>query len=350
MLRTQTRIASLFMLGATSIGAIAPVTTPAQAASRISARTSHSFVLSTGNVYFTSNEGPTASLWRIGQSARPGQETRVYTEANARFGQMTIALVGDAWFAYFFVTRLGPFPQTTAIKRVALSGGPVKTIRTTVQAVMSTSPNLVTDGTYVYWQDRNAVRKVPICSDPVVDPTVGNRNLAPNLPTCADSDIVVEATGDNPSPAGLALRGKNLIYADGTDIRFVPTTDNVITAPLVRTIAKGSGRVTALHVVSNGVYWGEAGGAVRLRVGSTTTTLPSTLGLVPVSIATNGFTAGAAQVWAQCAEFPAQACRLHFDLIGGRWSTAVGLGARVGVTSAGTVFWSDAFGIFRQPF
>jgi len=61
---------------------------------------------------------------------------------------------------------------------------------------------------------------------------------------------------------------------------------------------------------SNGGYWVEQGGAIRLKVGLTTTTLPSTMGLVPTSISTNGYTAGAAQAWTQCGS---ETCRLHFD-------------------------------------
>lgn len=151
----------------------------------------------------------------------------------------------------------------------------------------------------------------------------------------------------NTPTAGLALQNGNVIYASVADIRYVPKS-GAITSPLVRTIAKASSRVTALHAVSNGVYWGENGGAVRLKVGSTTTTLPSTMGLVPTSISTNGYTAGAAQAWTQCGS---QSCRLHFDFHIGRWSTAIGADALgVTVTSSGNVFWGDATGVHRQVF
>ena len=100
--------------------------------------------------------------------------------------------------------------------------------------------------------------------------------------------------------------------------------------------------------VSNGVYWGEQGGAIRLKVGLTTTTLPSTMGLVPTSISTNGYTAGAAQAWTQCGS---ETCRLHFDFPVWRSSMAIGDNAlAVTVTSSGNVFWGDSMGVHRQVF
>ena len=54
-------------------------------------------------------------------------------------------------------------------------------------------------------------------------------------------------------------------------------------------------QLTATNAEYNGVYWGEQGGAIRLKIRNAITTLPSTEGLVPTSISTNGSTAGAAQ-------------------------------------------------------
>jgi hypothetical protein len=106
--------------------------------------------------------------------------------------------------------------------------------------------------------------------------------------------------------------------------------------------------VTTLYAVSNGIYWGEQSGAVRVKVGSTITTLPSTPGLVPTSISTDGFTAGADQIWTQCGS---QSCRLQFVVTGGTWSTPIGadaLGATV--TTTGDVFWGNSAGVHRQIF
>src|SRR5439155_15757521 len=137
-----------------------------------------------------------------------------------------------------------------------------------------------------YWHDDLSVRKMPIRGGALT---------------------VLDATSPNTPTAGLALQNGSVIYASVTHIIHVPTS-GAITSPLVRTIATASARVTALYAVSNGVYWGEQGGAVRLKVGPTVTTLPSAPGLVPTSISTNGFTAGAAQAWTQCG---GQTCKLQ---------------------------------------
>jgi hypothetical protein len=158
---------------------------------------------------------------------------------------------------------------------------------------------------------------------------------------------VLDSASPNTPTAGLALQNGNIIYASVADIRFV-SPGGATTSPLVRTIVTASSRVTALHAVSNGVYWGEQSGAIRLRVGPMTTTLPSSMNLVPTSISTNGFTAGAAQAWTQCGS---QSCDLHFDFPVSRSSMAIGANALgVTVTSSGNVFWGDAAGIHRQLF
>jgi hypothetical protein len=152
----------------------------------------------------------------------------------------------------------------------------------------------------------------------------------------------------NTPTAGVALQGKNLIYASVTDIRFVPTDGSTVVPPNLRTIVTAASRVTALHAVSNGVYWGEQSGAVNVKVGSTITTLPSTAGLVPTSISSNGFTAGAAQAWSQRGS---SSCMLQFAFPSGNFSSAIGSDALgVSVTSAGNVFWGDAAGLHRQVF
>jgi hypothetical protein len=280
-------------------------------------------ILSTGNLYFTSHAASTASVWRAAQSAIPGQEILLYSEADARFGDIVFAEVDGAFFGYFFAEKGG----VITIRRVPLTGGAATVVATVTNVdVANSHRNLVTDGVNLYWQDDRAVRKVPIRGGAV---TVLD-TASPNTPT-----------------AGIALRNGNIIYASVADIRFVPT-GGAITSPTVRTIVTASSRVTALYTVSNGVYWGEQSGAVRLRVGSTTTTLPSTPGLVPTSISTNGFTAGAAQAWTQCG---AQSCRLQFAFPSFNSSQAIGADALgVTVTSSGNVFWGDAAGVHRQVF
>jgi hypothetical protein len=215
------------------------------------------------------------------------------------------------------------------IKRIPLAGGAAASVLATVTDVdvANSHRNLVTDGVNLYWQDVAAVRKMPIRGGEIT---------------------VLDATSPSTPTAGLALQNGNVIYASVTHIIHVPTSGGVVTSPFVRTIATASSRVTALYAVSNGIYWGEQSGAVRLKVGSTTTTLPSTSGLVPTSISTNGFTAGAGQAWTQCSS---QSCQLDFDFPVSNFSMQIGADALgVTVTSSGNVFWGDANGVHRQVF
>ncbi|SFT54696.1 hypothetical protein [Arthrobacter sp. ov118] len=300
-------------------------TTAALTTGLVSYRQPDGLILSTGNLYFTSHDANFGTVWRMAQSAVPGQEILLHAELGARFGDIVFAQVGGAFFGYFFATHGG---ATVTIERIPLAGGAATVLATLTNIdVFNNHRNLVTDGVNLYWQDVSSVRKMPIGGGAitVLDPS------QPNTPT-----------------AGVALQGANLIYASVNDIRFVPTAGTAITTPSLRTIVTAASRVTALHVVSNGVYWGEQGGAVKLKVGSTITTLPSSAGLPPTSISSNGFTAGGAQAWSQCGS---SSCFLHFVLPSGNFSSVIGSDALgVSVTSAGNVFWGDAAGVHRQIF
>jgi hypothetical protein len=289
----------------------------------VSNRKPDGLILSTGNLYFTSHDASGAQVFRAAQSSSPGQEIVLYHEPGARFGDIVYALVDGIWFGYFLAERA----NVITIKRVPLTGGAGTTLTTVTNVDIANSHrNLVTDGVNLYWQDVNSVRKMPIGGGAitVLDPS------NPNTPT-----------------AGISLRNGNIIYASVKDIRYVPTT-GAITTPLVRTIATASSRVTALFTVANGVYWGENDGAVRLKVGSTTTTLQPSTGLVPTSIGTNGYTAGGALVWTECGS---SSCRMHFRFPSSNWVSPIAGGALgASVTSYGNVFWGDADGVHRQVF
>ena len=306
-------------------GEVLPIAAPAPATGLVSFRKPDGLILSTGNLYFTSHDAAGAAVWRTAQSSIPGQEGVLYWEQGARFGDIVFAQVDGVFFGYFFATS--GFGAEITIKRVPLAGGTATVLATLTNVdVANSHRNLITDGVNLYWQDDRSVRKVPIRGGPVT---------------------VLDPSGTNTPTAGLALQNGNIIYASVADIRFVPP-GGAITSPAVRTIATASSRVTALYAVSNGVYWGEQSGAVRVKVGPTTTTLPSTPGLVPTSISTNGFTAGAAQAWTQCGS---QSCRLQFAFPAFNSSVAIGADAfGVSITSSGNVFWGDAAGVHRQVF
>ena len=96
----------------------------------VSSRKPDGMILSTGNLYFTSHDAATATVWRTAQTSSPGQEILLYSEAGAVFGDLVYANVGGAWWGYFHCLNAA----TISIKRVSLTGGAATTL-----AVVKTS-------------------------------------------------------------------------------------------------------------------------------------------------------------------------------------------------------------------
>jgi hypothetical protein len=289
----------------------------------VSYRRPDGMILSTGNIYFTSHDAAGAHVFRTGQTSVPGQEIELYHEpAGSRFGDIVFANVGGIYYGYFWAQIGG----NAYIKRILLTGSQVATVLTPPVNdidIVNSHHNLATDGVGLYWQQASSVRKMAIGGGPVItlDPST------PNTPT-----------------AGVYLNTGNIVYASVNAVRFVPTA-GAITSPLVRTIATANTTVTSILPVANGTYWGDRNGAIQLRLGSTTYTIQSNTGMVPTSMATNGYTAGGALVWTQCASTN---CQMRFDFPAGNWVSAVAnnaLGAAM--TSSGSVFWGDDLGVHR---
>lgn len=307
-----------------SPGEAQPIPAAAPASVSVSFRKPDGMILSQGNLYFTSHDAAGATVWRTGQTSLPGQESVLYWEAGATFGDIVFAKVDGNFFGYFFATnKLVP---EIAIKRVPLTGG-TATVLATIRNVdvANSHRNLLTDGVNLYWQDDSAVRKIPIRGGPVtvIDPS------NPNTPT-----------------AGLALQNGNIIYASVANIRFVPPNGSAI-PPASRTIVTAASRVISLHAVSNGVYWGDNDGAVQRKVGATTTTLQSTGGLAG-SISSSGPSAGGTEAWTECG---GTQCRLHVKFFILNVTMPIGNDALgVTVTAPRRVFWGDAAGVHRKDF
>ncbi|MCU1265502.1 MAG: hypothetical protein JWM21_1820 [Acidobacteria bacterium] len=301
-------------------GEVSGLSLSALTVTQISLRKPDGLILSEGNLYFTTHDAAGAAVWRTSQNSIPGQETVLYWEQGAVFGDIVFANVDGNFFGYFFARKSG----VTTIRRVPLTGGTATVLARVNVDLENSHRNLVADNVSLFWQDDQAVRKMPIRGGAI---------------------SVLDRTRPNTPTAGIELQLGRIVYASVDDIRFVPKI-GAITDPSVRTIAKASSPVTALETVSNGVYWGERSGAVRLRVGSTTTTLQQPTGLTPTSISTNGSTAGGTVVWTQCGS---QSCAMRFEFpVQSGSSEPVGVGA-LGATmkSAGHVFWGDAGGVHR---
>jgi hypothetical protein len=288
----------------------------------VSSRKPDGLILSTGNLYFTSHDAAGAAVWRTSQTSVPGQEGILYWEAGARFGDIVFAQIGNNFFGYFFAEKAG----VITIRRVSLAGGNVTVLKTVTNVDIANSHrNLLTDGVSLYWQDDRAVRKMPI----------GGGNVT-----------VLDQTTPNTPTAGLALQNNNVIYASVREVRFVPKNGAVV-GPALRIIFTATSTITALHTVSNGVYWGERNGFVRVKAGTLVKTLPATANEIPTSISSNGFTAGAMEVWTQCGS---QSCRLHIETPATSGSSIVIGADAIGATvlSSGKIFWGDAAGVHRR--
>jgi hypothetical protein len=294
----------------------------------VSFRKPDGLILSEGNLYFTSHDAAGAAVWRTSQTSIPGQETVLYWEQGAIFGDIVFAKVDGVFFGYFFAEKPPPNFTGIMIKRIPLTGGTATVLANAGGNIdiENSHRNLVTDGVNLYWQDDQAIRKMPIRGGAItrLDP------VRPNTPL-----------------AGIELQnGSVIVYASVEDIRFVPTS-GTNTTPVSRTIAIAGGRVTALHAVSNGTYWGDQGpdsGSLHLRVAGVTTTLPGPGGIV-TSISTKGPAAGGSQAWTVCS---GGSCRLRLVFPGLNSSIAIGKDALgVTVTSSGKVFWGDAAGVHR---
>ena len=290
-------------------------------------------VMSTGNIYFTSHDAAGASVWRTAQSSSPGQELPLYTEAGARFGDIVWAQIGSAYWGYF----LAQIGGTTTVRRVSLAGGSQSVLATIPGNIdiVNTHRNLVTDGTSLFFQTDVGVYQVSVNGGTPAQIAT----TAPNTPT-----------------AGLALKGGNLIFADvasvyaysiagvsipirggGSHVFHFKTL--VATAPIM---------VTTLYAVSNGVYWGARDGLVRLTLDSGSTTVMPGTGLLTTSIGTNGYTAGAAQLWTQCG---GSSCTLQHAFPVTNWSTTIGANAfGAAVSSNGNGFYADNAGVHREVY
>ncbi len=289
----------------------------------ISLRKPTGMILSTGNLYFTSHDAAGATVWRTSQTSIPGQETVLFWEAGAKFGDIVFAQVDGRFFGYFLARKDG----VTTIRRVSLTGGPA-TVMATISNnidIENSHRNLLTDGVNIYWQDDVAIRKIPIGGGPIT---------------------VIDPSNPNTPLAGLAFQNGNIVYASVAEIRFVPPNGSS-TPPSSRIIVTAASRVVSLHAVSNGVYWGDNNGAVKRKVGAATSTLQATGGLA-TSISSSGPSAGGTEAWTECS---GSQCRLHVKFLFVRFTTAVAANP-IGVTvmPGRRVFWGDAAGIHRRSF
>jgi len=286
-------------------------------------------ILSTGNIYFTTNDESGAHVYRMGQTDNPGQERELYHEPlGSLFGDITFAEVGGAFFGYFFAKNGGDI----TIKRISLDGSQVATVLTPPindMDILITHHNLVTDGNFLYWQQSTTVKKMSVNGGEIItlDP------CEPNTPT-----------------AGVYLQGKDLIYASVNDVRYVPTIGS-IESPQFRTIATANARVLSIAPAFNGTYWSDNNGAIQFKHGSSISTIKDNSNALVTSMGTNptGNDAGVLLVWVEC---DGVSCALEMDAFTFDLTQPIAINPLdVSLNQAGNVaFWGDDLGVHRLPF
>jgi hypothetical protein len=200
-------------------------------------------VLSTANIYFTAHDNNVARVFRTAQSAIPGQEAELCQELNCRFGDIVFAKVDDVFYGYFFALAGG----VTTIRRIPLApqpgqaaeiiGPPIADID-----IVSSHGNLVTDGSFLYWQSDTAINRMPVRGGAVT---------------------VLDATPLTRPVAGLHLVGRNLIYAVDRVGHHVPTDGSAITPPSLRVAFTTDTGVVAFAPAQGGfIYVAERNGAI----------------------------------------------------------------------------------------
>jgi hypothetical protein len=141
----------------------------------ITSRKPDGLAVSTGNVYFTSHDAAGATVWRTSQNSKPGQESVLFWEAGARFGDIVFAHIGGNFFGFFFARK----NNVITIRRVSLTGGNATVIATVTDVDIENSHgNLATDGASLFWQDVRAVRKVSVNGGPITTLDQTRQNTA----------------------------------------------------------------------------------------------------------------------------------------------------------------------------
>ena len=290
----------------------------------VSDRPVYGMALSTGNIYFTTNDTSGAHVFRTGQTSSPGQELELYGEPSGSwFGDIIWAKAGGVHYGYFWVFS----GENSVVKRIPLTGSATAEVLTPPIGnvdIVDSHHNLATDGVSLYWQSAESVNKSPI----------GGGHFT-----------ALDLTSPNIFTAGVYLNGRNLIYADAAELRYVPANGIAVTPPWIRTIVTAVTEVTTIMPVSNGVYWGERTGAIRVKAGSAISTIAPAGHAIPTSIATSGNAVGGPVIWTLGGS---QSSDVGFDGPGGQGSLAAGADAvGASMNSAGNAFWGDANGVHR---
>lgn len=212
------------------------------------------------------------------------------TEKTATFDALTVANVGGIRYVYFVVNRsVSSTRKVSYINRVRAEGGAVEGIANPLPMGMN---DLKSDGTYLYWADREKIRKVPMAGgSPTILASVENLPYVKQV--AVDENYVYYNRGPNGDmiyrvpKAGGAERIQAIATSTVTDI-FVRQTNGQTT-----------------------LYWSEMNGAVRsLELGKSE--VVNYQEPMPDRKATSVAFDGTRVLWANCpSTLSGESCRIH---------------------------------------
>jgi hypothetical protein len=286
----------------------------------VARRDADGIVLSTANIYFTAHDGAGASVFRTAQSATPGQEAELCHEPNCRFGDIVFANVDGVFYGYFFALASG----VTTIRRIPLApqpgqvaeiiGPPIADID-----IVSSHGNLVTDGSFLYWQSDTAINKMPVRGGAVT---------------------VLDRTPLTRPVTGLHLVGGNVIYAVDRVVYHVLADGFTITPPNLRVVFTADTGIAAYVPQVGLTYVAERNGAIVSNSGNSTGQVQAPGAAFITSMAYDG--AHVALMWTQMAatwEVRVNASAFDDSLTAGANPRLVMFNA------AGDLYWLDDDGV-----
>ena len=216
----------------------------------VARRNADGIVLSTANIYFTAHDSTGARVFRTAQSATPGHEAELCHEPACRFGDIVFANVDGVFYGYFFALAGG----VTTIRRIPLAPQPGQVAEIIGPAIadvdiVSSHGNLVTDGSFLYWQSDTAINKMPVRGGAVT---------------------VLDRTPLTRPVTGLHLVGVNVIYAVNRVVYHVLADGSTVTPPNLRVVFTADTGIVA-YVPQVGLnYVAERNGAIVSNSGSST--------------------------------------------------------------------------------
>lgn len=284
-------------------------------------------VLSTANIYFTAHDNAGATVFRTAQSANPGQEVELCHEPGCRFGDIVFANVDGVYYGYFFALASG----MTTIRRIPLApqSGQVAEIIGPAAAdidIVSSPGNLVTDGSFLYWQSDTAINRMPIRGGAVT---------------------VLDRTPLTRPATGLHLVGPNVIYAVDRVVYHVPANGSAITPPNFRIVFTAATGVVACSPEVSFTYVAERNGAIAEHSDTSSGVKQEPGAAFITSMATNGGLAWTQMAVTQIAPGQLDArWQLRVDAGANDYTFPIGANPRLAMfNAAGDVYWLDDDGV-----